>query len=228
MNTELQPILDLLTGKFHWLPALLAWVGALKTLFHFLGRYLTGWTAGVLVRIVNSPDPTDDHLLLTVLDSRAYQLLHFALALFSLPLPTRADYDAALHDKSAAPSVAILLTLSGLAAMLAGCATPDATVFSTEQLTADTAAAATSTFNLYYQSATNTVDAPTLAKLDSARAELYSADRTLAAALTVVENLRLNCATNSAATNQAALNIALLAVQSQSSNIVALVHQITH
>src|SRR5882724_11784745 len=102
MTTELQPILDLLTGKFHWLPALLAWVGALKTLFHFLGRYLTAWTAGVLVRLVNSPDPTDDHLLLTVLDSRAYQLLHFALALFSLPLPTRADYDAALHNKTAA------------------------------------------------------------------------------------------------------------------------------
>ena len=230
MTTELQPILDLLTGKFHWLPALLAWVGALKTLFHFLGRYLTAWTAGVLVRIVNSPDPTDDHLLLTVLDSRVYQLLHFVLALFSLPLPTRADYDAALHNKTAAPAATALL----LAAMMAGaasttgCATPDASVFTTEQLTADTAAAATSTFNLYYQSATNTADTATLAKLDSARAEIYNADRSLAAALTVVEGLRLTYAANSATTNQAALNTALLAVQSQSSNIVALVHQITH
>ncbi|HSY18484.1 MAG TPA: hypothetical protein VK815_09135, partial [Candidatus Acidoferrales bacterium] len=188
-----------------------------------------------LVRIVNSPDPTDDHLLLTVLDSRAYQLMHFTLALFSLPLPTRADYDAALHNKTAAgtpASVATLLSLLGLAAILAGgaatgCATPDATVFATEQLTADTAAAATSTFNLYYQSATNTADPATLAQLDSARAEIYNADRSLAAALTVVEGLRLTYAANSAATNQAALNTALLAVQSQSSNIVALVHQVT-
>ena len=227
MNTELQPILDLLTGKFHWLPALLAWVGALKTLFHFLGRYLTTWTAGVLVRIVNSPDPTDDHLLLSVLDSRAYQLLHFALALFSLPLPTRADYDDALRHKSPAAPAMTALLLAVMMAGATGCATQDATVFSTEKLTADTAAAATSTFNLYYQSATNTADAGTLARLDSARAELYSADRSLASALTIVESLRLAYAANSTATNQAALNTALVAVQSQSSNIVALVHQFT-
>jgi len=227
MNAELQPILDLLTGKYHWLPALLAWVGALKTLFHFFGRYLTTWTAGVLVRIVNSPDPEDDHLLLNILDSRAYQRLHFALALFSLPLPTRADYDVALRAKTGATSVAALLALLSLVTMMVGCATPDARVFATEKLTADAAAAATSTFNLYYHSATNTADAATLARLDSARAELYSADRTLAAALAIVENLRVTCATNPAATNQAALKTVLLTVQSQSSNIVALVNQIT-
>ncbi|HEV2692353.1 MAG TPA: hypothetical protein VG347_05605 [Verrucomicrobiae bacterium] len=228
MNTELQPLLDLLTGKFHWLPALLAWVGALKTLFHFLGRYLTAWTSSVLVSIVNSPDPTDDHLLLTVLDSRIYQLLHFALALFSLPLPTRADYDAALKNKTAIAPATTALLLSIMMAGVAGCATQDAQAFATEQLTADTASAATSTFNLYYQSATNTADATTLARLDSARAELYSADRTLASALTVVEALRVAYSTNSATTNQAALNTALLTVQSQSSNIVTLVHQFTN
>src|SRR5450756_722863 len=223
MNTELQPILDLLTGKFHWLPALRAWVGALKTLFHFLGRHLTAWTAGILVYIVNSPDPADAHVLLTVLDSRLYQLLHFALALFSLPLPTRADYNAALVNKTnAAPATTALLLAAMLAAAVAGCATQDAQVFAAEQLTADAAAAATSTFNLYYSSATNTTDTATVNRLNSTRTELYSADRSLAAALTIVEHLRVACATNSIATNQAALTTALLAVQSQSSNIVAL------
>jgi len=223
MNTELQPVLDLLTGKLHWLPALLVWVGALKTLSHFAGKFLTGWTAGVLVRVVNSPDPDDDHFLLAILDSRFYRLLHFALTLFSLPLPTRADYDAALKNRAAATSAAALLIATALAATVAGCASYDAQVFTTEKLTADAAASATGTFNLYYHSATNGADAGELAHLETARTELYTADRELAATLTVVEGLRQAAATNSAATNQAALNLALTAVQSQSSNIVGLV-----
>lgn len=226
---DIQPVLDLLSGKFHWLPALLTWIGAAKLLFHFIGGWLTGWAASVVVWIVDSPDPDDDHFLLLVLDSGIYKFVKFLLGLFSLPLPSRADYDAALNRKGLtnAAKVGVILFAIGLAAF--GCATAsyNAQVFNTENLAADLAKNATSSFNAYYHATTNALNESELAKIEGQRQQLYAADREFASVLSTVDALRETYFVNAADTNKTALAALIITAQAQSSNIVALVREFT-
>lgn len=123
MNDQIKPLIDLLSGHAPWLLTVIVWIGALQTFFHFAGPLAQKWFAGRLVAIVDSPDPDDDHYLLAILDNGFYKFIAFLLQLTSLPLPTRADYNAALANKkkSANPIVGLLL-IAGLSATLIGCA----------------------------------------------------------------------------------------------------------
>ncbi len=112
---ELKPLLDLLTGKLPWLPTLIIWIGALKVAFYLIGNTITKWAASKISDIVESSDVEDDHFLERFLSSRFYIALRFVLLLFSLPLPSRADYEAAyLRKIGQAPNgnrLALLLLL---------------------------------------------------------------------------------------------------------------------
>ena len=123
------------------------------------------------------------------------------------------------------------LALAAVAMLaIAGCGTtPPAKystqIFNAEKLAVDSAANATSGFNLYYHTATNGVSEADLARLESARLQIYAADRDMSKAVAVLEGLRQAYVANSADTNKTALDAGLVAVQSQSSNIVGLVKQ---
>lgn len=109
------------------------------------------------------------------------------------------------------------------AALLAGCASLNSNTFNAETLAADSATTATHEFNQYYQSATNGASTNDLAKLNGYRDTLYTADRDLSKALTVLDKARLDYVANSADTNKTAMVAALQTVSDQSSNIVSLV-----
>lgn len=123
---ELKPLLDLLTGKLPWLPTLIVWIGALKVAFYLCGNFITRWAASKISDIVESSDVEDDHFLERFLSSRFYITLRFFLLLFSLPLPSRADYEAAyLRKTGQAPKgngLALLLLLVPALFFTAGCA----------------------------------------------------------------------------------------------------------
>ena len=116
-----------------------------------------------------------------------------------------------------------LLLATALLLIVAGCASFNATVFNAEKTAADTATAATHSFNLYYKTVGPTLDTNALAHLNSTRDAIYAADRKLSASLTVLDAARANYALNSAATNQTQVQLLLAAVGSQSTNLVALI-----
>jgi hypothetical protein len=120
----------------------------------------------------------------------------------------------------------LCVTLFVLGALV-GCKTTSfsGSVFQAENLAADAATGATHAFNTYYAQTTNTPAGDT-AGLEAARQDIYAADKKMAASLALLENLRTAYDANPAATNQTAVNLALGAVQNQSSNIVALVQLI--
>jgi len=109
----------------------------------------------------------------------------------------------------------------GLCAALTACASLNSTVFQAENLAADAATDATHAFNQYYHSATNNLADKALANLESTRTQVYAADEKLSDYLATLDGLRL--AYNSGGTNKAAVLNALVAVQSQSTNIVVLI-----
>ncbi len=132
MNESLQPLLNLLTAKFPWLPTLLIWIGALHLFFNSLGKFLTPWLAAKISYIVEH-SPSDDHFLERFLSCGFYRIVHFVFLLVGIPLPTRDDYEKAYQKKLAegqlvvsnaqkiAEKIALLIFVPFL--LLAGCAT---------------------------------------------------------------------------------------------------------
>jgi hypothetical protein len=108
-------------------------------------------------------------------------------------------------------------------ALLAGCASFNANTYNAEKLAVDTATTATHGFNQYYQSATNGASAADLAKLNSARDQIYTVDRDLSASLAVLDQARLQYVANAADTNKTAVLAAMQTVSQESSNLVSLV-----
>lgn len=117
--------------------------------------------------------------------------------------------------------------IAGLTLAAGACATAPTpakiatAAYNAEQLAADTATAATSTFNTYY--AQQTAAAPATPGLESAKNEIDSADKTLASTLKVVDALRINYTANAATTNLTSLQIGLDTIANQSTNVVTLV-----
>lgn len=109
--------------------------------------------------------------------------------------------------------------------ILAGCASFNADTYNAEELAVDTATTATHQFNQYYQSTTNGASAADLTKLNTARDQIYSADKDLGKSLAVLDSARLDYVANSADTNKTAVVAALETVSDQSSNVVSLVKQ---
>ena len=83
---ELQPLIELLEGKYGWASTVLVWVGALRLTAKFVSNQLQ--TA--MMRIVASK--SDPEFLTMVLNNKGYRLAAFLVDLFaSVKLPSAKD-----------------------------------------------------------------------------------------------------------------------------------------
>lgn len=83
---ELQPLLELLEGKYGWLGSALAWMGALRLAAKFISNRLQS----AMTRIVASK--ADPEFLAVVLNNKGYRLAAFLVDLFaSVKLPSAKD-----------------------------------------------------------------------------------------------------------------------------------------
>ena len=117
-------------------------------------------------------------------------------------------------------AVAALIVLP---AFISGCASASNAAFSTEKALGDAGVEAGHSFNVYYLQATNGATASQLEALNAQRARVYTSLTDLGESLAIVEGARLAYATNPAATNSAALVVALTVVTQQETNVVSLV-----
>lgn len=97
--SELQPILDLLGGKFHRLPQVLAWLFAIQTAFKFINACLQKYLTARMVEAAMNDDEDDDYFWRQLLARRWYRTANFLLDLvLRLKLPTQADYQKAVQQ----------------------------------------------------------------------------------------------------------------------------------
>lgn len=90
--TELQPILDLLAGRFGWSPAVLGYIATTRLLLKFFSARLQRNLTARMVATAASADTEDDRDF-TFLSARWYRVTAFLLDLvFSFKLPTHADF----------------------------------------------------------------------------------------------------------------------------------------
>jgi len=116
-----------------------------------------------------------------------------------------------------------LLIIAVCAVGLTGCAGPNAVAFRTEKLLTDTCYGAVVVWNTYYELEAGKVSGSEAEKLERRNAEVWNASRRFAAAMMVADGIRESAATNSAASNRTALELALEVSREQSSNVVWLV-----
>ena len=116
-----------------------------------------------------------------------------------------------------------LITTIAAVLLLAGCASFSTTAFRLEKTAADAGTASVHSFNLYYNISSNSSSPAELEDLDKKREAVYDASRKLSASLSVLEAARAQYDLNAADTNRTAVQLALEAVSSQSSNITWLV-----
>ena len=117
----------------------------------------------------------------------------------------------------------MLLIIAVCALGLAGCAGPNAVAFRTEKLLTDTCYGAVVVWNTYYELESGKVSGTEAEKLERRNAEVWNASRRFAAAMMVADGIRESAATNNAASNRTALELALEVSREQSSNVVWLV-----
>jgi hypothetical protein len=93
MGTELQSLIQLLSGKFGWLPTVLTWMGTIRTVLKpFSSRVQSNLTAR-MVAAAQSADAEDATDFDSLLRARWYRVTTFVLDLmFSFKLPTHADF----------------------------------------------------------------------------------------------------------------------------------------
>lgn len=90
---ELQPLLDLLTGKFGWLPTVLGYMAAIRVPLKFVSARIQKNLTERMAAAAASQDPDDDRDFDALLRSRWYRITSFLLDLvFSFKLPTHADF----------------------------------------------------------------------------------------------------------------------------------------
>jgi len=83
---EIEPLMNLMAGKYGWLSGFITWVGALRLAGKFISRQLQI----AMTRIVQAK--ADPELLSVVLNNRAYRLIAFLIDLFaSVKLPNAKD-----------------------------------------------------------------------------------------------------------------------------------------
>lgn len=85
-------LLALLSGQFGWLPAVLAWMGALRVPMRLVSGWLQDKLTAFAQRIAESPELDDDEMLERITGKLWYRLLAYTIdVVFSLKLPTRAS-----------------------------------------------------------------------------------------------------------------------------------------
>src|SRR5512137_70028 len=104
------------------------------------------------------------------------------------------------RNPAAKPPTALLLLVAS-SVLLTGCATAQTTAFRSEKLAVDSAYASLQAWKAYYASA------PASAALSNRNDQVFAASRAFAALVRTADALRLSCATNSAASNRAALSL---------------------
>ena len=83
---EIQPLLELLEGKYGWVSTVVVWVGALRLTAKFVSHNLQV----AMTRIVAAK--ADPEFLSVVLNNRGYRLAAFLVDLFaSVKLPSAKD-----------------------------------------------------------------------------------------------------------------------------------------
>ena len=88
-NSDWQPLLDLLSGKFGWLPTIIAWIGAVRVPMKLVSGWLQSTLTAFVARVAASPQTDDDAFLERVFGSIGYRFTAFLLdAALSLKLPT--------------------------------------------------------------------------------------------------------------------------------------------
>lgn len=109
--------------------------------------------------------------------------------------------------------------------IVAGCAiqSVESSVFNSEELATDAITGATDAFNKYYAIETNGASADKLAQLNATRATIYSRVEEAGVGLQTVSSLLTQYEANQSSTNEAAVLLALSAVQAQTSNVTTLV-----
>lgn len=100
---DMQPLIDLMSGKFGWFATLLAWIGALRLPAKLLQGWLQRLGTALVARVLASPEPDDDALLRRCLESLTYRVIAlFADVLLSIKLPTAASLEA---HRAAQPAI---------------------------------------------------------------------------------------------------------------------------
>lgn len=90
---ELQPLIDLLSGKFGWLSTVFAWMGAMRVAAKPISAVLQDGAAKFIASAIESESDDDDRLAASILGSRTYRLLAFVLDwVASIKLPTLKQY----------------------------------------------------------------------------------------------------------------------------------------
>ena len=83
---DIQPLIELLEGKYGWASTFLVWVGALRLTAKFVSNQLQA----AMMRIVASK--SDPEFLTMVLNNKGYRLAAFLVDLFaSVKLPSAKD-----------------------------------------------------------------------------------------------------------------------------------------
>jgi len=91
--SELQPLLDLLSGKFGWLATVVTWVGAIRLAVKPFNSRVQAKLTAAMAEAAASPDVEDDRMFEGLLGARWYRLLHFGLDLgTSIKLPTLTEF----------------------------------------------------------------------------------------------------------------------------------------
>lgn len=128
---EFQPLLDLLSGKFGWLPTVLIWIGALRVPMKLVSGALQNFLTAFVVRVAASPETDDDDKLRTLFGSIGYRFIAFTLdAALSLKLPTSESLVKHISGEAVPVNRANALIILGALSLLlchSGCGTLDQT-----------------------------------------------------------------------------------------------------
>lgn len=90
---ELAPFINLLSGKFGWLPTICGYMVALRVPLKFFSSRIQANLTRRMADVVASQDEEDDRDFDALLSARWYRVLNFVLDLvFSFKLPTHADF----------------------------------------------------------------------------------------------------------------------------------------
>jgi hypothetical protein len=93
MNDQLQPLLNALTHKFPWLAALLTFMGGMRLVLKWVSGPVQQKLTARMTQAASGPDQDEERDWETVLRSRKYRVLSFALDLVcSFKLPTLAEF----------------------------------------------------------------------------------------------------------------------------------------
>ncbi len=102
---QVQPLIHVLEGRFGWLPALMAWMSAVRLSVKPFNEKLQSKLTDLMAKDANDPQSERDWE--TLLHKRWYRLSAFALDLiFSVKLPTHVDLTRLVAQAAGLPGKA--------------------------------------------------------------------------------------------------------------------------